>query len=305
VGAIWQAVLDGIFWLLKFFYGYVGDWGAAIIVLTLAFRVLLIPLTWKQTKSMYELQEIQPKIKALQEKYKNDKEKQNEEMMKFYKENKVNPFSGCLPLLLQMPLFIALFSVLRDNLPNYIKTLPLAAQAAARHFWVIIPDITLSPQQVYNIASTPATRTVGVATGVASTVATSAIVPGQGGVVAGVIAILPYMVLVILFGLSVWLPQYLITKDPTQRKTGAYMAIVMLWFGFVSPAGVLLYWVTSSGWQVVQQVITQRTLGQAKEAEAAAVAAEAEAARAAKKASKQGGTTPDAGGAAKKTPKRK
>jgi YidC/Oxa1 family membrane protein insertase len=124
-------------------------------------------------------------------------------------------------------------------------------------------------------------------------------------VVAGVIAILPYMVLVILFGLSVWLPQYLITKDPTQRKTGAYMAIVMLWFGFVSPAGVLLYWVTSSGWQVVQQVITQRSLGRAKEAEAATIAAEAEAARAAKRASKQGGTPPAAGGAASKTPKRK
>jgi YidC/Oxa1 family membrane protein insertase len=283
VGAIWQSVLDAIFWLLKYFYGYVNDWGWAIILLTIAFRVLLIPLTWKQTKSMYELQEIQPKIKALQEKYKNDKEKQQEELMKFYKENKVNPFGGCLPLLLQMPLFIALFTVLRTNLPDYINTLPLGVQATARQFSVIIPDITLSPQQVYSVASTVPTPTTSVATSTASAIATSAVVAGHGGVISGVIAVLPYMVLVVLFGLSVWLPQYLITKDPTQRKTGAYMAIVMLWFGFVSPAGVLLYWVTSSGWQVVQQVITQRSLTRAKDA-AAPLVAEAPRVKSTKKA---------------------
>jgi YidC/Oxa1 family membrane protein insertase len=286
VGAIWQAVLDAIFWLLRYFYGYVHDWGWAIILLTVAFRVVMIPLTWKQTKSMYELQEIQPKIKALQEKYKNDKEKQQEELMKFYKENKVNPFGGCLPLLLQMPLFIALFSVLRDNLPRYIATLPITAQAAARQFSVFIPDITLSPQQVYSIASSVPTQTAGVAKGVASAVATSAVTAGQGGVLAGVVAVLPYMILVVLFGLSVWLPQYLITKDPTQRKTGAYMAIVMLWFGFISPAGVLLYWVTSSGWQVVQQVITQRSLNQAKAEQATVV--QPPSGKAAKRALKSG-----------------
>jgi len=282
VGAIFKPVLDAIFELLKFFYTLVGDWGFAIILLTLVFRVVLIPLTWKQTKSMYELQEIQPKIKALQDKYKNDKEKQQEELMKFYQENKVNPFSGCLPMLLQMPLFIALFTVLRENLPKYIATMPAASQAAARHFSVFLPDITMSPQQVY---STVASATVNATS---SIVATTTVVP-QGSVVAGVIAVLPYLVLVALFGLSVWLPQYLISKDPTQRRTGAYMAVVMLWFGFVSPAGVLLYWVTSSGWQVGQQMITQRVLKQAKEAQEAAAAAqkaEAAAEKAAKKAAK-------------------
>ena len=282
MGAIFKPVLDAIFELLKFFYTLVGDWGFAIILLTLVFRVVLIPLTWKQTKSMYELQEIQPKIKALQDKYKNDKEKQQEELMKFYQENKVNPFSGCLPMLLQMPLFIALFTVLRENLPKYIATMPAASQAAARHFSVFLPDITMSPQQVY---STVASATVNATS---SIVATTTVVP-QGSVVAGVIAVLPYLVLVALFGLSVWLPQYLISKDPTQRRTGAYMAVVMLWFGFVSPAGVLLYWVTSSGWQVGQQMITQRVLKQAKEAQEAAAAAqkaEAAAEKAAKKAAK-------------------
>jgi YidC/Oxa1 family membrane protein insertase len=259
VGAIWTSLLDGIFWLLKYFYGWVHDWGFAIIILTILFRIVTFPLVWKQTKSMIEMQKIQPKIKALQEKYKNNKEKQQEELMKFYSENKVNPFGGCLPLLLQMPLLFALFSVLRTNLPNYIaQAVPVAQQAAAKQWWFIIPDITMSPQQVYSVASTPATHTVGTA--VASAVSTSAVVAGQGGVMAGVWAVLPYVILVLLFAASTLIPQFLMTKDVTQRRTATYMSLMMLWFGFVSPAGVLIYWVTSSAWQIAQQVVTQRTL---------------------------------------------
>jgi YidC/Oxa1 family membrane protein insertase len=238
----------------------VGDWGFAIILLTILFRVITFPLVWKQTKSMLEMQKIQPKIKALQEKYKNNKEKQQEEMMKFYKENKVNPFGGCLPLLLQMPLLFALFSVLRDNLSQHIATLAPAAQAAAKQWWILIPDITMSPSQVYSIASTAATQTVSAVSGAASAVATSAVVSGAGGTMAGVLAVLPYVVLVALFALSTWLPQFLMTKDKTQRRTASYMSLMMIWFGFMSPAGVLIYWVTSSAWQVAQQVLTQRSL---------------------------------------------
>ena len=76
------------------------------------------------------------------------------------------------------------------------------------------------------------------------------------------------LIFVVLFGVSVWLPQYLMTKDPMQRRTGTIMAVVMLYIAFIYPAGVLIYWVTSSGWQVVQQVLMQRKLGRAKGAEA-------------------------------------
>ena len=112
MGQIWNDVLQAILVSLNWFYSWTGDYGVAIILLTVAMRILLIPLTIKQTKSMYEMQEIQPKLKALQEKHKKDKEKLQEETLKFYKENKVNPFGGCLPLLIQMPVFIALFRVL-------------------------------------------------------------------------------------------------------------------------------------------------------------------------------------------------
>ena len=117
---IWTQFKDIIFQALQYLQSITGDWGVAIILLTVALRILILPLTLKQTKSMLELQQIQPKIKELQAKYKDDKEKLQEETLKFYSENKVNPFGGCLPAILQMPIFFALFGVLRE-LPQTVK----------------------------------------------------------------------------------------------------------------------------------------------------------------------------------------
>jgi YidC/Oxa1 family membrane protein insertase len=100
---------------LGFLYKYIGDYGVAIIILTVAIRVIILPLTIKQTQSMLEMQKLQPKLKELQEKYKDNKEKLQQEMMKFYSEHKVNPLGGCLPLLLQLPIFYALFTMLNNN----------------------------------------------------------------------------------------------------------------------------------------------------------------------------------------------
>jgi YidC/Oxa1 family membrane protein insertase len=75
------------------------------------------------------------------------------------------------------------------------------------------------------------------------------------------------VILIVLFALSTLVPQYLMTKDPTQRRTAAYMSLMMVWFGFISPAGVLIYWVTSSAWQIAQQILTQRTLAAREGAE--------------------------------------
>src|SRR5206468_6523044 len=85
-----------------------------IVVLTVAVRLLLFPLTAKQTKSMQAMQRVQPELKRLQAKYKNDRQKLNEEMKKFYKEHQINPFAGCLPLILQMPLFIVLYRLILE-----------------------------------------------------------------------------------------------------------------------------------------------------------------------------------------------
>jgi len=101
----------GVLWVLRTIHEYVGNWGLSIIVLTLLFRVLVWPLINTQTKSMFGMQELQPKIQALQKKYKDDRETLTQETMKLYKEAGVNPAGGCLPIVVQMPLFIILWRV--------------------------------------------------------------------------------------------------------------------------------------------------------------------------------------------------
>lgn len=151
--------------VLRFFFGYIHSWGWSIVLLTIVVRIILLPLTIKQTKSMKAMQEIQPKIKQLQEKYKKDKERLQREMIKFYQENKVNPLGGCLPLLLQMPIFFALFRMLRGASflkgqgflwmqslakPDPYLVLPIIMVAST--FWSqkqITPDDTQQKQMLY------------------------------------------------------------------------------------------------------------------------------------------------------------
>lgn len=111
-----EPIVLALRYVLEFFNGYVHSLGWSIILLTLTVRVVLIPLTFKQTRAMKDIQRVQPLLKELQEKYKNNREKLAEEQMKLYKEHKVNPLGGCLPLILQMPIFFALFTLLRDKM---------------------------------------------------------------------------------------------------------------------------------------------------------------------------------------------
>src|SRR3954453_18874802 len=112
-----QPLIDFFEGILKFFHDSVGfSWGLSIIALTIVVRAALVPLTLKQSHSMQSLARLKPEIKKLQEKYKDDKKRVNQEMMRFYQENKVNPFSSCLPLVAQLPVFISLFYMLRKDL---------------------------------------------------------------------------------------------------------------------------------------------------------------------------------------------
>src|SRR3954451_711902 len=92
-----------------------GSWGWSIILLTFTVRLAILPLTFKGVKSMQRLQVLQPQIKEIQERYKDDRQRMNQEVMAFYQREKVNPLSSCMPLLLQVPFFIALFSLLRSG----------------------------------------------------------------------------------------------------------------------------------------------------------------------------------------------
>lgn len=103
----------GIRWALEFLYGLTRNYGVAIILLTILIRLVLYPFTWKQTKAMEEMKALQPKVKELEAKYKGKPEEYQKRLMELYREHKVNPLGGCLPLLLQLPFIYALFNVLR------------------------------------------------------------------------------------------------------------------------------------------------------------------------------------------------
>jgi YidC/Oxa1 family membrane protein insertase len=106
-------MFDLIATVLAFFYGLVHSYGLAIALLTVAVMALTSPLTYKGTKSMIQMQRLQPQMKAIQTKYRDDREKMNQEMLAFYKANNVNPVGGCLPMLIQIPVFLVLYRVVR------------------------------------------------------------------------------------------------------------------------------------------------------------------------------------------------
>jgi len=141
VANILQPLIDVANEVLKFFHDSAGlSWGMSIIALTVVTRALLIPLTYKQLKGMRALQALQPQIKEIQAKYKNDRQRMQQEMMRFYQENKVNPFASCIPLLAQLPVFITLFYVLRHELPADIGC--EAGQCGSEASFLFISDLT-------------------------------------------------------------------------------------------------------------------------------------------------------------------
>src|ERR671927_1050019 len=113
-----KPIVDACEAVLKFWHGALGDftgsWGFAIILLTFTVRIVILPLTFRGVKSMQRLQQLQPEIKQIQERYKGDRQRMNQEIMAFYQREKVNQLGSCLPLALQIPFFIALFKLLRS-----------------------------------------------------------------------------------------------------------------------------------------------------------------------------------------------
>jgi YidC/Oxa1 family membrane protein insertase len=141
--SILQPLEDGAEAILDFFHDDVGfSWGTSIIALTVVIRTLLIPLTYRQIKGMRAMQALQPQIKELQEKYKNDRQRQQQEMMRFWQENKINPLSSCLPLLLQLPVFFALFQLLQGG------SFKADVKASGGQSWWFIDSVIQDPKGV-------------------------------------------------------------------------------------------------------------------------------------------------------------
>lgn len=201
---------------LKAIYGVIGNYGLSIIVFTIIVKMILMPLTVKQTKSTFAMSEINPKVKEIQAKYKNKPEKQNEEISKLYKESGINPLSGCLPILIQMPILMGLFYVFKDPVTHGVFA-SKAAMAAANGNFLWIKALSK-----------------------------------------------PDYILAVFSGVSAYLMQKVMTpKDQIEgpmKMMSWLLAGMSLYWGFVLPAALTLYWGVSSIFSVFQYYLITRPL---------------------------------------------
>lgn len=220
-----QPLIDVLEQVLLFFHDTIGvGWGLSIIFLTITVRLLLLPLTLKQVKSMQRLQLLAPELRRIQGKYRDDKQRQQQEMMKFYQENRVNPLASCFPLLFQLPFFISLYYMLRGDLREDIcgqSAKACGEVIAGSGRFLFIPDLTDR--------------------------ATGAVL----------------VVLVVLYVGSQVLSGLLSTAsmDRNQRMIMLALPIVFVAFIINFPAGLMVYWITTNCWTIVQQLIVRKTVG--------------------------------------------
>ncbi|MBS0476950.1 MAG: membrane protein insertase YidC, partial [Proteobacteria bacterium] len=207
-----------IFWLLKSLFSFAGNFGVAIILLTLIVRGVMFPIAQRQFASMAAMRAIQPKMKAIQERYKDDRAKQQEEVMKLYKQEGVNPLAGCLPIFLQIPVFFALY-----------KVLILAVEMRHQPFVLWIKDLSApDPLHILNLFGllnfTP---------------------PAFLGI--GVLALLLGTTMYFQFKLN---PAQM---DPVQQQMFSIMPWMMMFIMAPFAAGLLIYWITSNVLTIAQQ----------------------------------------------------
>ena len=201
---------------LKAIYGVIGNYGLSIIVFTIIVKMILMPLTVKQTKSTFAMSEINPKVKEIQAKYKNKPEKQNEEISKLYKESGINPLSGCLPILIQMPILMGLFYVFKDPVTHGVFA-SKATMAAANGNFLWIKALSK-----------------------------------------------PDYILAVFSGVSAYLMQKVMTpKDQLEgpmKMMSWLLAGMSLYWGFIFPAALTLYWGVSNIFSVFQYYLITRPL---------------------------------------------
>jgi YidC/Oxa1 family membrane protein insertase len=226
-----------------------GSWGLAIVCMTVLIRAVMVPLTLRQFRSMSELQRLAPALKELQEKYKDDKQRQQQEVMNFYKEHKVNPFASCLPLLLQLPVFISLFYMLRTDLKKHICGIPLISHYNALHHTTIATFAGLPTKYVEQ------TGCQTVAPGSAKFLFIPDITAKATG-----IALVVLLVLYVGSQLASTMVMSA-TADPTQRRLMMALPIFFVIILYKYPAGLLVYWVTTNLWTVGQGYFVRRSIG--------------------------------------------
>ena len=238
-------------WLLAVFYVPTHSLGLADIILTLVIMLVQFPLTAKQARSMIQMQRVQPEIKKIQQKYKDDKTKQNEELLKFYQENKINPLAGCLPMIITIPIGIAVFRTFSRGVQHHLPQ----QGTLGKLYHDICPKHTTASTCGTEIAKhTPhAMRFLGVSLNLTAHSAQSA----------GIVHALPYYFLIALVALTGWYQvrqtqakQLQSGNAPANAQMQAMTKIFPLFFAFICfglNAGAILYFVVSNIWRIGQQ----------------------------------------------------
>ena len=257
--------------LLSWFYDFWPSYGMAITLLTLLIMVILTPLTLKQTKSMIKIQHVQPELKKIQNKYKNDKERMNKEVMAFYTANNVNPLSGCLPLLVQAPVFLVLYNVIRGLTRRLSNIGEHAGWIAGRfnqevsvppdRMEVFYPDYIDHQSALFNDLSQENEM---VSWGV--DLARSASDALSDGFVTSV----PYFILILLVFASSWYQQKQIRGrnqqaaiSPQQQMIFKIMPFFLPVISFSFDAALVVYFVISNLYRIIQQgYITRKFYGE-------------------------------------------
>jgi YidC/Oxa1 family membrane protein insertase len=293
----WQGLLNGLGWVLAEIYELIPNFGLTIIVLTLVIRVVLLPLGIKQVRSMQHMQMIQPKVKQIQQKYKQNRQRQQEEIMKLYKEFGVNPFSGCWPVLLQFPILIAMYSVLR--FPQHPIHVPVDSALYAAVIQQIPPiDVIegMSAEQIQDLVPAepgPTERTSflgmnllcsALQAGNSDAQLGDTLSVGDEGVTiqypvdcGDAINRVPYYLFVgLMFGTTYFQQRQMQKASPPGAASSQQQALLRIMplvfgvFGIFFPAGLVVYWTTSNAWQIGQQYYMLRTRPTAEALAAAA-----------------------------------
>ncbi|HMS87118.1 MAG TPA: YidC/Oxa1 family membrane protein insertase [Acidimicrobiales bacterium] len=253
---------------LQFYYELWPSYAGAITLLTLTVMLVLLPLTLKGTRSMLAMQRLQPELKKLQNQHRDDRQKLNEEVMKFYKENNINPLSGCMPLLLQMPIFIILYRTLHDLLWRASSGWDLGAATARaangvnkgvwEQFGNFQPKHLDPTSQLYrDLSSTNEMSSLGM------NLAQSA----QQALSHGAATAAPYIILVMAVAGTSYYQQRQIAGRPggssVNPQQQMLLKIMPVFFAFISltlPAGLVVYFLVSNLFRIGQQALITHTM---------------------------------------------
>ena len=292
-------MFDLIASVLAWFYSLVPSYGVAIIMLTLAVMVVVTPLTLKSTRSMLQMQRLQPELKAIQNQYKDDRQKMNEELMAFYQENNINPLGGCLPLLIQLPVFLVLFRVV-DGITRHVTDFGLAggwlagSLSSGRTDSVQLADddlpfdpenLPVDSQMYMDLTQTNEMNFLGMDLSKAAIE-----VAGES-----LVSALPYFVLIVVVLISSLYQQRQIRGrnsgaqiNPQQEMIMKILPWMLPVFSLTMPAALVVYFVISNLYRIGQQAYITRSLYRGEDSLGAQAARSREVARADEKVGAKG-----------------